>query len=323
VGATPDLCVAHLVWEPAGIAALTQFADSYRRHPPGLEHRLLVIFNGFRPDDDLTLWRRAIGDLHYEELHTEAPVLDLVAYDEVAKSSPARTYCFLNSYSVIRADDWLAMMRSAADRSGVGAVGATGSWASQVSYLRLELALGGPYRRVFADRVATIRTLASLSPSQSQPSPAPDPLRGALSGWRALANFAMAYRSFPNPHLRTNCLLVDREVWLEVCSDVPSDKGRAYRFESGRRGLTARLKSMGLQALVVGRDGRAYESPQWPASRTFWQGDQENLLVEDNQTRAYRDGDAEVRRALSGFAWGQLAEPLGRRLPEAGEHART
>jgi hypothetical protein len=306
----------HLVWAPAGTDALTRFVESYRRHSAGVEHRLLFVFNGFGPNQDLTPWRRVIHDLNHEELHTTAPVLDLAAYHEVVERAPVRSYCFLNSYTVIRTDDWLAMMRLTADGSGVGAVGATGSWASQASYLRLELALGGPYRRVFANRVSTIRTLASLSPGESVPRPASNPLRGAFVGWRTLANFALAYRSFPNPHLRTNCFLIDRDVWLKVYSHVPSDKGLAYRFESGRRGMTARLRAKGLRVLVVGRDGRAYESHKWAASRTFWQGDQENLLVEDNQTRTYQHGDRDVRRALSGFAWGQLAEPGDRRVAD-------
>jgi hypothetical protein len=65
---------------------------------------------------------------------------------------------------------------------------------------------------------------------------------------------------------------------------------------------------MGLRVLVAGRNGRAYESSEWPASRTLWQGNQENLLVDDNQTRSYQEGDDDVRRALSGFAWGRLRD---------------
>jgi hypothetical protein len=310
--------VAHLVWAPLGPGVLTRFAESYRRHLAGAEHELLVVFNGFEASQDLAPWRSALKDLTYEELHTAAPVLDLRAYQEVVERVSASRYCFLNSYSTIGTDGWLELLQSAASGAGVGAVGATGSWASQSSFLRLELALGGPYRRVFADRVAAIRRLASLSPDAPLPNPAPNPLRGALSGGRSLLDYVVAYASFPNPHLRTNCFLIDRDPWLRAFSEMPTDKGAAYRFESGRRGLTARLKAMGMRVLVAGRDGRAYESSEWPASRTFWQGSQENLLVEDNQTRSYENGDAEVRRALSAFAWGTLADPEG---PVPGEVA--
>jgi hypothetical protein len=124
---------------------------------------------------------------------------------------------------------------------------------------------------------------------------------------RELVQFA----DFPSPHLRTNALLVDRERWLDVCRPSPRDKLAAHRLESGRRGITARLTAMGLRVVVVGRDGRAYERSQWPDSRTFWQSSQENLLVADNQTRAYADGDAQRRRVLSGYAWGFQANATG------------
>ena len=48
--------------------------------------------------------------------------------------------------------------------------------------------------------------------------------------------------------------------------------------------------------------------PHWPASHTFWQGTQDNLLVADNQTDDYADAAPPVRRLLSQFAWGS-AQP--------------
>lgn len=49
----------------------------------------------------------------------------------------------------------------------------------------------------------------------------------------------------------------------------------------------------------------------WPSGRIFWQGAPENMLVEDNRTRAYLDADAQRRRVLSGYAWGPQADPVG------------
>jgi hypothetical protein len=42
-----------------------------------------------------------------------------------------------------------------------------------------------------------------------------------------------------------------------------------------------------LDALIVGRNGRGYASTWWTASDTFRQGEQINLLVRDNVTRAF------------------------------------
>jgi hypothetical protein len=49
----------------------------------------------------------------------------------------------------------------------------------------------------------------------------------------------------------------------------------------------------------------------WPSTRTFSQGGQGNLLVEDNHTRAHLDADALMPRVLSGYAWGPEADPAG------------
>jgi hypothetical protein len=309
-----DTVVVHLVWAPIGPEALARFAESYVHNAPGREHRLLVVFNGFGQEDDLTPWRRALAELRYEELRLPRPLLDLAAYKRAAELVPARRYCFVNSYTVIRTAGWLELLASIAAGQRVGAVGATGSWASQASGVRYSFGhgLGGPYRHLFADREATSRAFSKLSaPATEAARVQGGSLRDKLSTVYELLASSAAFASFPSAHLRTNCFLIERDVWLRVCRREPRDKEAAYRFESGRRGMTARLRAMGLRVLVAGCDGRAYEQSEWAASRTFWQGNQENLLVEDNQTRDYQDGDADVRRALSGYAWGFQADPTG------------
>ena len=59
---------------------------------------------------------------------------------------------------------------------------------------------------------------------------------------------------------------------------------------------------------------RLDDPERWAQSRTFWQGDQEGLMVADNQTCLYSNGAPERRRLLSAFAWGREAEPP-RRAP--------
>lgn len=82
----------------------------------------------------------------------------------------------------------------------------------------------------------------------------------------------------------------------------------AYKFESGKKGLTRQILDMGKEVLVVGKDGAGYKMGLWNRSKTFWQDDQENLLVADNQTRSYQNGTMEQRRYLSIMAWGIKSE---------------
>ena len=139
------------------------------------------------------------------------------------------------------------------------------------------------------------------------------PRRVAGSLWRrgtAAARFARArlhYPVFPNPHLRTNAFVVRRDILLGLrVGDVDTKEG-AERFESGSHGLTRQLRDRGLAALVVGRDGRAFGPEQWPTSGTFRSGEQANLLVSDNRTRQYAEGDVATRRRLASLAWGNAA----------------
>jgi len=58
--------------------------------------------------------------------------------------------------------------------------------------------------------------------------------------------------------------------------------------------------------VVVDNEGIAYVPAEWPNSRTFWQSNQEKLLVADNQTERYAGASEEQRCALRTLAWGDV-----------------
>lgn len=62
--------------------------------------------------------------------------VDVTAYAFAAARLPHRLVVFLNSFSEIASDDWLAKLRSAYDEHGVGIAGATGSYESPRSSMR-------------------------------------------------------------------------------------------------------------------------------------------------------------------------------------------
>ena len=64
------------------------------------------------------------------------------------------------------------------------------------------------------------------------------------------------FRKFPylpNPHIRSNCFLIDRKLLLELDFKLKLTKIDCNRFESGSDGLSARLQRLGLRLLVVGK----------------------------------------------------------------------
>ncbi len=330
-----QLGVVHLVRRANGLEPFRGFLDSYRRHAGGVEHELVLVLKGFDEPRSSEPYRELAEDLAAGWLSVPDDGFDLGAYRHAAAALAHHRLLLLNSFSVILADGWLDLLAAAARAPRVGAVAASGSWGSQSSHLRYGLGLGGPYKGVFADRRSTDGVFAELaelaagaqpagdaeSPRGAQSASSAESLGGAadqprrkpigtgIEIVRTMARQAVCFPAFPSPHLRTNGLLIERARWLRVCARAPRDKLAAHRLESGRGGITARLRAEGMEAVVVGRDGHSYDAEEWPASRTFWQGDQENLLIGDNQTRAYHDGDALRRRVLAGYAWGPSGAP--------------
>lgn len=302
------------MWGPLGVESLRRFRDSYLRHPGGCEHRLLVLYNGIAHERDLDAYESELVDLPHELLRTPSPMQDLDAYRYAAEHTTAASYCFLNSYSVLLADGWLASLTAALEQPGAGIAGASGSWASMRSLARYDLLLGGPYSRVFDDRSQVRSQLAKLAATRAR-SPAPNtrerwPLAKLRVAFRVLEQ-TRGFLAFPAAHVRTNGFLLARDTLLALSWPRLRRKAQAHRLESGVGGITEQIRRAGLEALVVARDGSAYTSRQWHLSRTFWQGDQENLLVADNQTTDYANGDRDMRAFLARYAWGLHADPSG------------
>ena len=126
------------------------------------------------------------------------------------------------------------------------------------------------------------------------------------------------YPAFPNPHIRTNAFMLERRRLLDLRWPEPTRKSQAYELESGNEGITRQIEALGLRAVVVGRDGRAYDRDGWRDSRTFRAGEQGNLLVEDNQTRHYDEAQGRLRRKLDQMAWGDSSAMPPREPAAAG-----
>jgi hypothetical protein len=123
------------------------------------------------------------------------------------------------------------------------------------------------------------------------------------------ARHSTAMQLFPAYHLRTNAFLVDRGLLRSLRTGRARTKWATYHLESGRRSITSQLIARGRPPLVVDRAG-AVRSPQdWHAGDVFWQAEQQDLLVADNQTRSYTAATAAQRAVLSAHAWGPRARP--------------
>jgi len=299
------LCLVHLVWAPLGLDAFRDFAEALRRNPPGVECSLALAMNGFASQADAEPYLEEVADLAPEALFF-AGGLDLEVYFAAARRLRHDRYCFINSYSRPLVEGWLARLDAVLCRPGVGVVGATGSWASARSWMAYSLGLPSVYSRVLPPRdIARAQLLAiELEHAGTGRRSTAESLRAR---WATLRQLREVER-FPAHHLRTNAFLISAATLGRVRLRPVRSKLDAYALEHGRHSITRQVQQLGLQALVVDRWGAAYDPPCWDRSGTFWQGDQEGLLVADNRTLAYERGDVVRRCVLAGYAWGSQAD---------------
>jgi hypothetical protein len=295
--------VVHLARRANGPAPFERFLASYRRYAAGQPHELLLVFKGFAPQDTVD-HDRLLEGLPHRRLFVADHGFDLRAYFAAAAHFEHRYFCFLNSFSRVLEDDWLAKLHRAAAEPDVGLVGATASYQSFAS-AHAERA------RMLAGMDVGARLRWRVRHVTSDPAPRMVTQRAAawmldkLGIWKPARHFP----PFPNYHVRTNAFMISRDVLSRIRIRPTPFKLAAYLLESGRAGLTRQVLGLGMRAVLVTRGGRTYDKEGWHAADAFRQGRQESLLVADNQTDAYQDADAAGRAELSRLAWGSHARP--------------
>jgi len=298
------LAVVHLVRKQNGFVPFERFLKSYRQCAAVAPHELVVLYKGFRNADDVREHEALLGNLPYRAEFIPDHGYDLHAYFGAVQRLDYERFCFLNSYSRILAHGWLDKLEQALSDSGVGLVGATGSWQSMAGGYtdRQRLVSAQQTARMRRERVVDL--LQERRPGMRAQRAWNWILRG-LGVWRPTRDFP----PYPNYHLRTNAFMGARATLLRIRLEAMRIKQSAYKFESGNNSMTRQVFALGLSARVVGADGRAYAPEQWHLSNTFWQSRQENLLVADNQTELYAAANADGRHELADLAWGESARP--------------
>jgi hypothetical protein len=256
-----------------GRSIVDAFFRSYSAHPAGQAHSLIVLTKGWEDKRELLEVEDTVRALQGSTFSLPDDGFDFGAYFRAMPQIKADWICILNGHSRILVDSWLQLLYRAASAPGVGAAGASGSWESLFRDLLV---------RIGSEPGAQLRNLARI----------------AYYKWR--------FARFPSPHLRTNALVIRRSLFMEFAgqSCIPRTKRDAHALESGRRGLSSFLRKRGLDIVVAGADGRVYSPNQWRDSGTFRVPGHPNLIVADNQTRAFDASDEATQRFLHWLVWG-------------------
>lgn len=122
---------------------------------------------------------------------------------------------------------------------------------------------------------------------------------------------------FPNPHIRSNAFIIEREFLIKFFPFINSNKQSAYEFESGFSGLSKTVLSQELSLAIVNSHGQCFLQDEWAKSKTFRLQDQERLLIKDNQTTAFMLMEPRVRDIHIMMSWGR-AEVAGKSTPSLG-----
>lgn len=275
------ILVVYLSWLPYGIGNLESFIDSYNSNSAGARHKLLILFNGTEFSNELVkfkdLVRNQLPDAEIMELNRG---FDIEAYFICAQNRSEELILFCNTFTRFTSNYWL-LYYIRAFKENVGVVGATASNQSLLSTVFMYNKWTWEFNKGINYNFRKIRLLVK-----------------ANVWWRFLIH------GFPNPHIRTTAFMVRRKVFISLSHPVLKRKFDAYLFESGKRSMTNQLLEKGLRPVVIGKTGESYTIDNWKESNVFWKGDQENLLIRDNQTDLYDQADEKYKKYLTRISWG-------------------
>jgi len=123
---------------------------------------------------------------------------------------------------------------------------------------------------------------------------------GATGSWESSSE---TDPPFPNPHIRTNGFMISAELMRKMDFVKVNSKDDARIVESGENSLTRQVISNGKKAYLVDNCGNYWPENEWADANLFRCGEQSGLIISDNRTRAYMDGDDWMREYLHAMAW--------------------
>lgn len=264
-----------------GIFAARQFFESYDNRHAGVDHNLYVICKGWS-DEDKKKELRNLAKAHNAVIFDQADDgYDWGAYFRAVLKIKEDYVMFLNSHSKIIGDNWLSKLLFGISKKSIGIIGVTGSFSSWVDWtvcppFNFTSSLNYPLR--------LLRSIASCIIHRGK------------------------YNQFPNIHLRSNAFLIRTNLFKEFANlrAIPKKKSDSHQLESGVLGLSNFIRSKNLDIYICNISGHLLPPQEWALGELFRSGSQKNLLIEDNQTNAYRDANATKKHFLEYKSWHKM-----------------
>ncbi len=286
------IAIIYISYVPYGPSCLENFLQSYIANKPLINHSLHIVIKDWGDDTQLLLFKEILnsyGIEHTKHLTDKEDGSDISTYFSMAKKIKSDYFVFFNTHTKILHKNWLQYFIDNITKPGVGAIAATGTWGDATLKKRMFRLL----------KKCTI-------------------LKVSFNEIKQLIFYYYNYYPTLKPHIRTNAFMIESKILSKLVFHKVSPsflrifmRGKstnraiqqAVCFEHGRKSMCVQIESMNLHTLVVGADGRGYKQPEWCSSKIFLSGNQENLLIADNQTEKYATGKDSLRKYLRFCAW--------------------
>jgi len=341
-GENQKIGLIYLNRKAEGSKPVQRFIDSYKNFDPGVKHEFITIYKGFGVAEK-AIAESFFKGIEHRQLVVDDEMTDIDAYLIAAESFPdIDVFCFLNTFSEIVCDNWLAILCDALYSENVGIAGATASYESLLNsnklnskllwlaggVLKYEKKLHLQYESIIKKHypnwirwgvalqfLAIMRNKKIDNDNLNIYDAMFEEYWVSLIKKNGVYEFLTDYPTFPNPHIRSNGFVIRRRHLIPFF-----DKGRrmskmeSYLFESGANSLTRRLIKSQLRAVVANSTGNIYDVEEWPRSQTFRLDIQQGLLIQDNQTRNFHKLNSAEKDVNEFMSWGDSSRKISDRV---------
>lgn len=266
-----------------GIKAVEKFADTYKHHPAGCEHKLTIAAKAWdKKSDDYKRLLNIAHELNASIIYLPDDGFDFMAYYRVAKKLRSKFIFCIPTTSEIMYDNWLKKFEDNINANpNLRLAGSTGSWEiCPIAYEELKKELKNPYN-IFAKIIKCLPYLYLIYKQKTKP------------------------LKYPNYHIRSGGFIIERKLYIDFIKHhrKPRHKVEAYNLESGHDSMTKFVLKKGYDIGVVGADGILYNKEEWNISRTFRYTDISNLLIKDKQCYLFDSFDDFFKKKFINRVW--------------------
>lgn len=289
----PNVEILYCIRAKDGISRAIQFKEALSFHPP--KYSKLTIICKSDVHDEFTRSIRAIFPT--DKVITVQDIgFDLGAYRTAMLQSTSKYFILLASSSLPTIAEWDSYL---VEPVLLGTSRLVGSMASMESLSTT----------VFADLKRAFRAFLQgrkLDSSPENPATKKLNLRVINHFFSISMHFLkriLFFPGFPNSHLRTTGICVEKAFYLSVVSAIPRTKNKCFRIESGRRSLTEMAKKRGFNPLL-GTVAGPLELSNPEIKLYFRSHAPKTPVIVDHHQLSFANLPFEVQEELTKRTWG-------------------